>query len=119
VEQVRVKKLMTKASRDRRMPHAAWLLSLYGLRCSEILGLRWSDIDLRAKTLTINQSRVLIEYRVLIEERKAQNGKRTLPLDDELVAALTALRKHQAPGKRRYGDGVSVGACRARLVPGR
>jgi len=27
--------------------HAAWRLSLYGLRRGEVLGLRWSDIDLK------------------------------------------------------------------------
>jgi integrase len=59
-----VKKFLTKASRDRL--HAAWRLSLYGLRRGEVLGLRWSDIDLRAKTLTVSQARVLVEYRVLI-----------------------------------------------------
>ena len=60
-----------------------------------MLGLRWSDIDLRAKTLTVNQARVLVEYRVRLEEPKSRNGMRTLPLDGELVAALTALRKRQ------------------------
>jgi integrase len=88
-----VKKLLAKASRDRL--HAAWRPSLYGLRRGEVLGLRWSDIDLRARTLTVNQSRVLVEYRVLIEEPKSRNGKRTLPLDSELVATLTMLRKRQ------------------------
>ena len=48
------------ASRDRL--HAAWRLSLYGLRRGEVLGLRWSDIDLKAKTLTVRQARVLVEY---------------------------------------------------------
>jgi len=52
-------------------------------------------LDLRAGTLTVNQARVLVEYRVRIEEPKSRNGKRTLPLDDQLVAALTALRKRQ------------------------
>src|SRR5438552_18799855 len=74
-------------------------LSLYGLRRSEVLGLRWSHIDLRAGTLTVNQARVLVEYRVRIEEPKSRNGKRTLPLDGELVAALTALRSEE----RRVG----------------
>jgi hypothetical protein len=41
------------------------------------------------------QARVLVEYRVRIEEPKSRNGKRTLPLDGELAAALTALRKRQ------------------------
>lgn len=60
-----------------------------------MLGLRWSDIDLKAKTLTVRQARVLVEYKVRIEEPKSRNGHRTLPLDDALVTALTALRKRQ------------------------
>jgi integrase len=60
-----------------------------------VLGLRWSDIDQRARTLTVNQARVLVEYRVRIEKPKSRNGKRTLPLDSELLAALTVLRKRQ------------------------
>jgi integrase len=48
--------------------HTAWRLSLYGLRRGEVLGLRWSDIDLKGKTLTVRQARVLVEYRVRIEE---------------------------------------------------
>jgi len=84
---------LAKASSDRL--YVAWRLSLYGLRRGEVLGLRWSDVDLRAGTLTVNQARVLVEYRVRIEEPKSRNGKRTLPLDGELVAALTELRKRQ------------------------
>ena len=88
-----IRKFLAKASSDRL--YVAWRLSLYGLRRGEVLGLRWSDIDLRAGTLTVNQARVLVEYRVHIEEPKSRNGKRTLPLDGELVAALTMLRKRQ------------------------
>jgi integrase len=105
-----VKKFLGKASGDRL--HAAWRLSLYGLRRGEVLGLRWSDIDLHVKTLTVNQSRVLVEYRVLIEEPKSRNGQRTLPLDDELVAALTSLRKRQmdesAAAGATYRAGLSA-----------
>ena len=83
-----VRKFLAKASSDRL--HVAWSLSLHGLRRGDVLGLRWSDIDLRAETLTVNQARVLVEYRVRIEEPKSRNGKRTLPLDGEVVAALIA-----------------------------
>jgi integrase len=51
-----VRKFLAKASSDRL--HVAWSLSLHGLRRGEVLGLRWSDIDLRAETLTVNQARV-------------------------------------------------------------
>src|SRR5262245_36392342 len=52
-----VRKFLAKASSGRL--YAAWRLLLYGLRRGEVLGLRWSDIDLRASTLTVNQARVL------------------------------------------------------------
>jgi len=70
-------------------------LSLYGLRRGEVLGLRWSDIDLTARTLTVSQARLLVEYKVRLEEPKSRNGRRTLPLDDALTEALIALRKRQ------------------------
>jgi hypothetical protein len=44
-----------------------------------VLGLRWSDIGLRASRLTVNQARVLVEYRVRIEEPQSRNGKRSPP----------------------------------------
>ena len=59
--------------------YAAWRLSLYGLRRGEVLGLRWSDVDLKARTLTVNQARVLADLQVPVEEPKSRNGKRTLP----------------------------------------
>jgi integrase len=39
-----VKTFLATASSDRL--HAAWRLSLYGLRRGEVMGLRWSDVDL-------------------------------------------------------------------------
>jgi len=86
-----VRMFLKSATEDRL--HAAWRLSLYGLRRGEVLGLRWSDIDLKAMTLTVNQARVLVDCKVHVELPKSHNGKRTLPLDDALVAALTELRK--------------------------
>lgn len=101
-----VRKFLRTAAATRL--HAAWRLSLYGLRRGEVLGLRWSDIDLKAATLTVNQARVLVDYKVRIEEPKSHNGKRTLPLDDDLVAALVELRKRQA--KESESAGPAYGA---------
>jgi integrase len=74
---------------------AAWILSLYGLRRGEILGLRWSDVDLVARTLTVRWTRgesrgVVHEY-----EPKSQRSTRTLPLDELAVTALTTLQLKQ------------------------
>jgi integrase len=89
--------------------HAAWRLILYGLRRGEVLGLRWADVDLKAKTLAVVQARVLVDYKVRIEPPKSRNGKRTLPLDDELVPALTELRKRQARESEAAGTAYQAG----------
>jgi integrase len=102
-----VRKFLRTAANERL--HAGWRLSLYGLRRGEVLGLRWSDIDLRAKTLTVNQARVLVDYKVRIELPKSHNGIRTLPLDDALVSALTELRKSQARESEQAGHAYRAG----------
>ena len=101
-----VKTFLTKASGDRL--HAAWRLTLYGLRRGEVLGLRWSDVDLKARTLTVSQGRVLVDYKIYVEPPKTRNGQRTLPLDDALVAALLALRKHLAKESEDVGPGYEA-----------
>jgi integrase len=50
---------------------------------------------------------------VRIEEPKSHNGKRTLPLDDDLVAALTELRKR--PARESEDAGTAYGAGLADL----
>ena len=59
----------------------------------------------------MNQSRVLVEYQVRLEEPKSRNGKRTLPLDDAVVRALTALHKLQlteSAAGQGYRGGLSA-----------
>ena len=58
-----------------------------GLRASELLGLRWQDIDLKAATLTVNQR--ADRYRE-IGPPKSDAGYRTIPLPPALVTELKA-----------------------------
>jgi integrase len=92
--QAEVRRFLAAAANDRL--NAAWRLTLYGLRRGEGFGLRWSDLDLKARRLTVSQSRIVVDYKVYVEPPKTRNGQRTLPLDDALVAVLTALRKRLA-----------------------
>ena len=79
-------------------------LSLYGLRRGEVLGLRWSDIDLNKAELTVTQTRVLVGTEVVIEPPKSRNGFRTLPLDEELVTDLRQLLKLQQAEAEEAGE---------------
>lgn len=80
---------------------AGFLLSLYGLRRSEILGLKWSDLggdwtdpEASTATLSIARSRVTTGGSGdSIGATKIQRGKRTLPLDQEISKVFAALRR--------------------------
>lgn len=66
-----------------------------GLRTGEMVGLKWSDVDLENRTLTINRS---MEYRHStkewrIGEPKSKSGYRTIPLTDEAVEILKLQRQ--------------------------
>ena len=60
-----------------------------GLRRSEILGLRWSDVNFKAKTVRIAKAIVLDEDNTPREkDPKTYAGNRTVPMPDILVTAL-------------------------------
>jgi integrase len=90
--------------------HAAWRLSLYGLRRGEVMGLRWCDVDLDAPSLTVWQSRMTVDGREVIDTPKSARSTRTLPLDPALVSALRAFRTLQSRERLAAGgayDGAS------------
>jgi integrase len=98
------RQFLTAAAGDRL--HAAWLMALHGGRREEICGARWDeDIDLTARTWTVNIVRVVVDGRVVVKDApKSERSARTLPLDDALHAALTALHKRQAAEKLAAGE---------------
>jgi integrase len=65
-----------------------------GLRISELLGLRWSDFDESAATLTVTGKVIRAAGKGLlrIDETKTASGRRTLPLPTFAVAVLSARR---------------------------
>lgn len=83
--------------------HAAFLLTMYGLRRGEVLGLRWEHIDLDAATVTIAATRVCVAGQVIDEAPKSARSNRTLPMDTALVAALRKLRATQAAERLAAG----------------
>jgi integrase len=76
---------------------AAWTLaSLTGVRRGELLGLRWSDVELDAGRLKIVRALVLVDYEPTLSEPKTERGRRTVALDPTSVAALREHASAQA-----------------------
>jgi integrase len=66
----------------------AWHLALSGLRRGEVCGLRWSDVDLVAGTITVAHNRVSVNGRAMDGQPKTDRSARTLPLTPVLTTAL-------------------------------
>jgi integrase len=84
---------------------ACWLLTLAGLRRSEVLGLRWSDVDLDGGTVTIAQGRVVAEGQGTITgDPKSKRSRRALPMPAEVLAALRVFRLRQSEERLAIGS---------------
>ncbi len=81
------------------------LLATTGMRRGEVLGLRWSDLDLASRRLTISQSRTMAGNTPVTDSPKTRAGARTIALDHGTVAALRTWRKAQAEDRLLMGGG--------------
>lgn len=101
-----VKMLLASIAED-RLGHA-WELALCGLRRGEIAGLRWADVDLDAKTLSVVNNRVDAGGKAVENDPKSVISRRKIPLPDRLVVVLKAAKKRQAAERLALGsDGGS------------
>jgi integrase len=82
---------------------AIWrLTAMTGMRRGEILGLRWTDLDLDAGRLSVRHAVVAVGYAVIESTPKSHNA-RVIDLDAETVAQLRAHRKRQDAERREWG----------------
>jgi integrase len=90
-----------------------------GARRNEILALRWEDLDPAGKTLRIE--RALEETDALglrIKGPKTERGKRTITIDDELLALLLAQREQHLRIAAGVPNGVEVDLSLVKLPDG-
>lgn len=87
-----------------RRDGAVWMLTAYGLRRSEVLGMRWSAIDFTTGKVTVEEGRVVVPGGTDTGEPKSERSRRTLPMPPEVMAAFKALRAAQAADRLLIGD---------------
>jgi integrase len=102
-----------------------WYLALSGLRRGEVAGLKWHDVDLDAGTLTVARNRVQVGSQTVVENKpKTPSSRRTLPLDEGLVAVLKRASARYAQEKLALGAAhadsgyVAVNEVREPYTPG-
>jgi integrase len=81
------------------------LMATTGMRRGEVLGLRWSDVDLAAGTVTIRSTRIRYANRVDTSTPKTARGNRTISIGPATVAALKAWKRTQNGERLLMGAG--------------
>ena len=77
--------------------HMALMLALgTGMRRGEMLGLRWSDVDLDGAALTVNQTLQEAYGEIISKEPKTTRSRRRITLPGVVVDALRVHRAEQA-----------------------
>ena len=99
-------RILDHECRDRHL----WALALYGLRRGEIAGLRWTNVDLKAKTVRIVENRVAVGAEIMTGTPKSKASSRTLPMPDEVVDVL------RAHARDRLRSGWHAAARTARAI---
>ncbi len=105
-----VGRFLEHVSKDRL--YAAYvLLATTGMRRGEVMGLRWSEVDLKIGRLSVTQSITTMHDRVFVGPTKTPKSRRNVMLDEHTVAVLRAHRKHQleeqmAIGRRKAPDAL-------------
>lgn len=92
-------------SADDRMHAAYVLLATAGMRRGEVLGLRWSDVDLDGRRLSVAQTLTTINDQVFVGPTKTIRSRRNVALDVETVAVLRAHRRRQSEDRLAIGEG--------------
>src|SRR5680860_1360614 len=87
-----------RAAAGHRLFCAFWLAATTGLRRSELLGLRWDDIDLPRSTVSVNRGLVAVAYELHESRGKTSNSRRSIDLDAttiDIPVSYTHLRAHE------------------------
>jgi integrase len=107
---------LVEGSRKSALYPIVALAARTGARRNEILALRWSDLDVDKKTLRIE--RAVEETKAFgrnLKEPKTARGRRTIQIDDDLIALLLTERDKHLRIKAGVPDGALVDLSLVRL----
>ncbi len=89
---------------DDRLYALWWLTALRGLRRGEVAGLRWVDVDLDQRSITIAQQRIASGHTVTVGPPKTAASRRTIALDRHTVRLLRSHQRRQLAERAAAGD---------------
>lgn len=80
------------------------ITTIYGLRRSELLGLKWDSVDFRSKQVTINH--VVSRFSTVVEkdDTKTESSRRTYPMPPPVEALLMEAKSRQEHNRAAFRD---------------
>ena len=92
-----------RAAAGHKLFPALWLSANTGMRRSELLGLRWADLNVSKARLSINRGLVAVGYELHETPGKTRNARRTIDLDATTLEVLHGWRALQTATYRATG----------------
>jgi integrase len=74
------------------------------MRRGEVLGIRWRDVDLDRRRLSVHQAVIAVAYAVQIADVKTGSSRRRIDLDPRTIAVLRSWRKRQLEERLALGE---------------
>ena len=85
----------------------AWRLTCSGMTRSDVLGLRWGDVDLRTGVVVVSQGRVALDRGDAVDDPKSPARRRAIPVEQiwpGTMEKLRAMRARQAADRLRLAN---------------
>ena len=95
--------ILFRANEGHRLRAMLEVIALLGLRRSEVLGLRWSDVDLVAGTMQIRHGLHRTGGSLQLMPTKTARSRRTIPLPGVVVRELARAPRSAGDGARGAG----------------
>ena len=96
--------ILLEAAKGKSIEPCIILAMMYGLRRSEIAGLKWSAIDFGSNIISINHVRTRYSTEIAKDETKNKTSNRILPLNNTVKNYLRQLQKRQIEEKLLLGS---------------
>ena len=96
------------AQKSRRYQEYRFVLQT-GIRCGELMGLKWADVDMKNRIIHIRRTLIYLNHDFVEHLPKTKSGMRDIPLTQEAYDILTEIRKRKNKALSvRFYDNVFV-----------
>lgn len=101
--------ILFEAVKGHKIEFAVLMAGYYGLRRSEIVGLKWSNVDFEYKTITIKHTVTTCRIdgkcvRIAKDRAKTKKSIRSLPLIPPIYDFLIRMKKQEAMDREFFGS---------------